>query len=154
MHLPETERERFQLLLMAAVDGELDAQTRPQFEHFVQHYPECRAEWLKYAKLKEVTQAMQFKNPPPEVWENYWRSVYNRLERGLGWILLSLGAVILLTYGGFKAIVALLADTEIELVMKIAILAVIAGAALLLVSVLREKLFTARTDKYQKEIER
>ncbi len=154
MQLPQAQRERFQLLLMAAIDGELDDQSRLQFEHFVQHYPECQAEWQKYAKLKEVTQAMQFKNPPPEVWENYWRSVYNRLERSLGWILLSLGAVILLTYGGFKAIEALLADTEIELVMKIAILAVIAGAAVLLVSVLREKLFTARTDKYQKEIER
>jgi len=154
MRLPQAQRERFQRLLMAAIDGELDDQSRLQFEHFVQHYPECQAEWRKYAKLKEVTQTMQFKNPPPEVWENYWRSVYNRLERSLGWILLSLGAVILLTYGGFKAIEALLADTEIELVMKIAILAVIAGAAVLLVSVLREKLFTARTDKYQKEIER
>ncbi len=97
---------------------------------------------------------MQFAKPHPEVWDHYWVGIYNRLERGLGWIVFSIGCVILLTYGGFKAIEAIIADLQLELIVKIGIVAVIGGLVMLIVSVFREKLFTARTDKYQKEVQR
>jgi hypothetical protein len=154
MNLPEPEKETFHQLLMAAVDGELSNDEKARFEQYVRQYPECREEWQRYAKLKEVTKTMQFAKPHPEVWDRYWVGVYNRLERGLGWIVFSIGCVILLTYGGFKAIEAIIADPQLELIVKIGIIAVIGGLTMLMVSVIREKLFTARTDKYQKEVER
>lgn len=152
MMLPATEKEKFQLLLMAAIDGELAAAEKTQFEQYVRMYPECHAEWQRYVKLKEMTQAMQFTKPSPEVWDHYWVKIYNRLERGLGWIVFSIGCVILLTYGGFKAVEAIVADPTLELIVKVGIIAVIGGLMMLLVSVVREKIFTARTDKYQKEV--
>ncbi len=152
--LPATEKEKFQLLLMAAIDGELSAAEKPRFEQYVREYPECYAEWQKYLKLKEVTQTMQFTKPAPELWEHYWADIYNRLERGLGWIVFSLGCVILLTYGGFKAVEAFIADQSLEWIVKAGIVAVIGGLMLLFVSVLREKIFMARKDKYQKEVQR
>ena len=36
---------------------------------------------------------VEHKKPPKEVWKFYWVSVYNRLERRIGWILLSIGAI-------------------------------------------------------------
>ncbi len=154
MKLPDTEREKFHLLLMAALDGELTAAEKAQFERYISQDPACREEWQRYAKLKEVTKTMQFTKPAPEVWDRYWTGIYNRLERGLGWIVFSIGCVILLTYGGFKAVESIIADPELALVVKTGIIAVIGGLMLLLVSVIREKIFTAKTDKYQKEVQR
>jgi predicted anti-sigma-YlaC factor YlaD len=154
MKLPESEKEKFHMLLMAAIDGELSDEDRARFDQYVQQYPECREEWQRYAKLKEVTKTMQFTKPAPEVWDRYWVGIYNRIERGFGWILLSIGCAILLTYGGFKAVEAILADSQLELVVKVGIIAVIGGLMILFVSALREKIFTARTDKYQKEVQR
>jgi hypothetical protein len=154
MKLPAAEKEKFHLLLMAAIDDELSAGEKPQFEQYIRQYPECQAEWQKYVKLKEVTQTMQFTKPAPEVWDRYWVAVYNRIERGLGWIVFSIGCVILLTFGGFKMVEAIIADPGLEMIVKIGIIAVIGGLMLLIVSVIREKLFTARTDRYQKEVQR
>lgn len=154
MKLPATEKEKFQMLLMAAIDGELTAEEKTSFAQYVHTYPECHAEWQKYIKLKEVTQTMQFTKPAPEMWDHYWANIYNRLERGIGWIVFSIGCAILLTYGGFKAVEAIVADSTLELIVKVGIIAVIGGLMLLIVSVIREKLFTARTDKYQKEVQR
>ena len=96
---------------------------------------------------------MKFKSPPPEVWDTYWQGVYNRLERGFAWILFSIGSVILLTYGGFKAVETIVADPNLATIVKIGLLLVIGGLAALFVSVAREKLFTFRKDPY-KEIQR
>ncbi len=154
MQLSDSEKEKFRMLLMAAIDGEISGKEKARFEQYIRQYPECREEWQRYSKLKEVTKTMQFAKPHPEVWDRYWVGIYNRIERGLGWIVFSIGCVILLTYGGFKAIEAIIADPQLELVVKIGIIAVIGGLVLLIVSVAREKLFTARTDKYQKEVQR
>jgi len=154
MKLPELEKERFQMLLTAAIDGELSGQDQAVFKQYLRQYPECQEEWQRYVKLKELTRAMQFTKPSQEVWDQYWVRIYNRIERGIAWIIFSIGCIILLTYGGFKAIEALIADPQLEMIVKIGLIAVIGGLAILIVSVIREKLFTARTDKYQKEVQR
>ncbi|MDZ7288961.1 MAG: hypothetical protein ONB44_01125 [candidate division KSB1 bacterium] len=154
MKLPEAEKQQFRMLLMAAIDGEISGADKTRFQQYLQQYPECREEWQRYAKLKEVTSTMQFTKPQPEVWDRYWINVYNRIERGIGWIIFSIGCVILLTYGGFKTVEAIIADPQLELIVKIGITAVIGGLLLLVVSVVREKIFTAKTDRYQKEVQR
>lgn len=97
---------------------------------------------------------MKHKEPPDEVWENYWSRVYNRLERGLGWILISIGAMILLFYGGFKAVESLVKDPAVAILLKVAILVLLAGLVILFVSVIRERIFTYKKDKYAKEVKR
>lgn len=151
--LPDSERERFEMLLTSAIDGELSPEQRLEFEEYVERYPECRKEWEQYTHLKEVTRAMKFKNPPEEVWDRYWMNVYPRIERGIGWILLSIGCIILLTYGGFKAIESIIADPQLEGIVKIGLLAAIGGLVAVFVSVVREKLFTRKADKYR-EVQR
>ena len=76
-----------------------------------------------------------------------------RLERGLAWILFSIGAIILLTYSGFKAVESIISDPQLAGILKAAILMVIGGSVILLVSVVREKLFTRKSDPY-KEVQR
>ncbi len=97
---------------------------------------------------------MKYKEPPDEAWQRYWSKIYNRLERGLGWILTSIGAMILLFYGGYKAVESLIKDPALEVFLKVAILVLMAGIVILFVSVLRERIFTFKKDKYAKEVKR
>lgn len=147
------EREEFAVLLTKAYDDELSPDERATFQGYLDKYESCRREWSEFTDLKEVTKDMRLKSPPGETWDHYWEHIYNRLERGVAWILLSIGCIILLTYGGFKAIEALAADPQMETAIKVGLLFTIAGLAALLVSVLREKLSIRKTDPY-KEIVR
>lgn len=97
---------------------------------------------------------MKFRDPSDEAWRNYWTRVYNKMERGIGWIFTSIGAIVLLAYGSFRAIESFVRDPGVELAVKIGTLALIFGLVVLFVSVVRERIFTYRTDKYSKEVER
>lgn len=145
--------ERFQLLLMGAIDNELTPEEWAEFQQLLSQDRARADEWKRYQQLKEVTQAMKFKSPSQEIWDNYWTRVYNRIERGIGWIIFSIGAIILLTYGIFKAVESLIADPKLEGIVKVGIIAVILGLVILIVSVVREKFFIQKSDPY-KEIQR
>lgn len=147
------DRERFQQLLMGAVDQELSAAEQEEFEKLIQQNSDFNEEWTKFKSMKEVLITMKFKNLPEKTWDNYWLNVFNRLERGLAWILVSVGSVILITFGLFKAVEEMFQDQHLILIVKVAIIAVLAGLVILLVSVIREKLIVRRSDPY-KEVKR
>jgi len=145
--------ERARRLMMAALDGEITSEERRELDRILEHDPEIRGEWERMSRVKEVTDAMTYSAPPDDLWDDYWRGVYNRFERGIGWIILSLGAMALLGYGAWEITGAILKDTSAPLFVKLAIFAVFAGTIVLLVSVIREKLFTGKRERY-KEVKR
>jgi ferric-dicitrate binding protein FerR (iron transport regulator) len=147
------DRERVNRLMMAALDGEISAEERREMESVLEAHPEVRREYEVMSRVKEVTGAMKYKQPPEEVWDRYWTTVYNRMERGIGWVLVSIGAVVLLAFGAWKWLEALWGDAELPLFIKLSIMAVAVGLLVLAASVIREKLFVYRRDPY-KEIER
>lgn len=152
-HNKTNDKARFNQLLMGAVDHELTATEWNEFNRLIKMNSEFRKEWEQYKKLKEVTQAMKLKTPPKEVWDNYWMNTYNKIERGIAWIIFSVGAIILITYGLFKAVESIIADPQLVGIIKIGIIAVLLGVVILLVSVAREKLIIRKSDPY-KEIQR
>ncbi len=139
--------------MMAAVDQELTPEEWHNFIQIVNADAKIRKEWEQFQKLKEVTRTMKFKSPPKEVWDNYWMNTYNKIERRIGWIIFSIGAIILITYGLFKAVESIIADPQLQGIVKIGIFAVLLGLVILVVSVIREKIFIRRSDPY-KEIQR
>lgn len=147
------DRDRTLQLMMAALDGEIDDAGRAKLESMLVSDPDLRSEWDRLRGLKEVTAMMTLKKPPEEVWDRYWVSVYNRLERGVGWVLASIGAVVLVAYGLWNIARTLIEDTTTPWFLKGAVLLLIVGSAVILVSVVREKFFTHRRDAY-KEVER
>ena len=147
------DRERVQQLMMAALDEEISGEDRMELDRCLERDPQLRDEWERMGKVKNVTSSMAFREPPEEVWGQYWTTVYNRVERGVGWIFISIGSVVLLAYAAWEFIHALYQDSDVPLFIKIAILSVAVGILVLAVSVIREKLFTNRSDPY-KEIER
>jgi TRAP-type C4-dicarboxylate transport system permease small subunit len=58
-------------------------------------------------------------------------------------------AILLTIYGGFKAIEELITDPTVGLLLKIAMLALLVGLAILFVSVLRERIFFWSKDRYK-----
>lgn len=147
------DRERAQALMMAALDGEITPDGQRELDGLLTTFPELGAEWRRLLRVKEVTDAMTLHDVPQEVWDRYWTSVYRRTERGLAWMLISAGAIVLAAYWLWHVAGALLADTSLPTGIRFAVVAVGLGAVILLVSVVRERLFMHRRDPY-KEIVR
>lgn len=136
-------------LLVAALDDELGSEERRAFRRRLDEDPELRREWEAMRKVKEATDGVRRREPPDEVWDRYWDGVYRRLERGLGWILVSIGAILVLVYGAFEAADELLADPSLPGFVKVGVVALAVGLAVLLVSVAREKIFVWKRDPYK-----
>jgi hypothetical protein len=141
--------DTYKPLLMGYLDAEL---TETEVERFEQHLKECvdcSAELAQFRRLKEVTQNMRVVAPDEKYWDVYWSNIYNRLERRIGWILMSLGAILLLSYGIYVLILELFV-AQIPVVVRIGVLAFVVGIVTLLVSVVRERIFLAKADKYER----
>lgn len=143
------DEEQVRRLMMAALDGELSAAEQTELEGMLAADEGLRREWDRLQRVKEVTGTMALKRPPDEVWDGYWMSVYNRLERGVGWILVSIGAIVLTSFGLWRFVEQLLADTGVPGFVKFGIFALLVGSIVLLFSVIREKFFTWRRDPYK-----
>ena len=146
--------EEFKPMITGYLDDELSPQQQQRLRDHLSTCPDCTAELANLGDLKENLTMIKFKEPSDAELERYWKSIYNRLERGLGWILFSAGAIIVLCYGGFKLIEQVIKDPSIAWLFKIGLIALVFGAVVLFVSLLRERLAVRKVDKYSKEIER
>ena len=146
--------EEFKTMISAHVDDELPPDQLERLEEHLAGCPSCRQELAEEKALKKELDMIRFNEPTDAELSRYWSSIYNRLERGVGWILFSLGAIVLLCYGGFKLVEAVIRDPTIQWWVKGGVLALVFGTVVLFVSLLRERLAVRRVDKYSKEIER
>lgn len=147
------EHQEIKKLISSYYEGVLSEEQMQAVDAHVAACVECRRELEEIRQFEEVMNKMELKKPKPEVWRMYWASVYNRLERRFGWILFSIGAIILLFYGGYKMIEAIIIDSTVPLLLKIGLLGLLAGFVVLLVSVGRERFFVRKRERY-KEVEK
>lgn len=140
-------------LMMAVLDGEASDIEREKLERLLTDDPALQSEYDELAGVKELTMNHQPKDPGNALWQSYWGGVYRRLERGLGWILLSAGAIPLLMYGGWQFAGEWFTNDSVPLWLRIAGGVMGAGMIILFVSVLRETLFFHKHERY-KDIER
>ncbi len=145
--------ERAHQLMMGALDGEISDAEETELKRLLERDPSLQSEWKRLREVKEVTGTMALRSPPAEVWDTYWTSVYRRLERGIGWVLFSLGAIVSLSYGLWQVVQEIIADATIPMAIKVAIFVGMVGVVMLFVSVAREKWFVYRSDPY-KDVQR
>lgn len=141
--------EDYKDLMMGYLDEELSAEQIRQFEEHLTTCKQCTAQLQEFRQLKAITDQMTLVEPEDRLWQQYWDGIYNRTERGIGWIIFSVAAILLTIYGGFKAIEALIIDPTVGLLLKAAMLALLVGLAILFVSVLRERIFFWTKDRYK-----
>ena len=134
-------------------EGNLSPEEKKELARIINKDEKTAKELKDMGKLKEVIEMLEPINPDKD-WEEYWSCLYNRLERGIGWIIFSIGAILTFTFLGFQFIKGLIRDPQIVLYAKVGFIALIFGLAILFISVLRERITLCKTDKYSKEVKR
>jgi predicted anti-sigma-YlaC factor YlaD len=147
------EHEKLKELVSSYLDGELGQEEREMVEKHLEECSECRQAYREMSELGEVIGKMTLMEPPKEAWRMYTESVYNRMERRIGWILVSIGAMVVLFFTGYEMLKGLIQDPTVPLVLKAGILCGMGGLVVLLVSLVRERLFVNKRERY-KEIEK
>lgn len=147
------DHETLKKLVSSYLDGELEQEKSEIVVRHLEECSECRQAYREMRELGEVMAKVTIKEPPKEVWKMYTESVYNRLERGIGWILVSIGAMILLFFAGYQMLKGIILDPGLPLIVKGGILCGLGGVVVLLVSLIRERLFVNKRERY-KEIEK
>lgn len=148
-----TERhEHYKHLLLKVVDGVASEKEAEEFKAHVRTCAECRSELGEFKNLEELMSTVKLKDLSNDARAAYWHSVYNRLERGLGWIFLSLGVIVLLGFGAFMLIKEFVMNPTVSIILKIGVCGILLGLIILVVSVLKERLFVRKYDKYSKEV--
>jgi anti-sigma factor RsiW len=135
-------------LLSAYVDGELEPDDVAAVEARLARDDGARREVERLRRLKDITGALRLKEAPPEAWEDFWHSAWNRGERSLGWLLLGLAALVL-AGAGATVLVGALVRADLPLPVKLALGAAAAGLGLLVVSVVRERLYARARTRYK-----
>jgi predicted anti-sigma-YlaC factor YlaD len=146
------DHQKIKKLISSYHEDHCSEDQKKMIEEHVEQCAECRRELEEMGRFEEVMQKMELKQPPKEMWQVYWTSIYNRLERRIGWILLSIGAIIMLFFGGYKAIEGVIEDPTVPIVVKVGILAALGGLVILLVSVGRERIFVRKRERYKEVI--
>lgn len=132
-------------LLSGFVDGELTQQQRQFVSLHCDGCETCREE---LARLKEVRERVG-KAALSAAGEDQWRETMDdstvQLTRGIGWLIFIIG---LLAIAG-AGLVAFILSNELSTGMKLIFVGIYGGLALLLISVLRQRLIERKTDKYK-----
>ncbi len=100
--------------------------------------------------LVAATDELGIEPPPEEVWDTFLEGVYNRAERQTGWFVFIVGAVALAAFGVYLFVVEPWASAALKLLIATPIV----GLLIVFISVLRQRLFVAKTDRYSREIKR
>jgi predicted anti-sigma-YlaC factor YlaD len=147
------ECEEIQKLMMGYLDKEISDDEKKLVEKHLAGCRKCKAEFDSFTRLKEVTDKVKLADLKEDIWAGYWKGVYRRIERGAGWIFFSIGAIVLLALGVFQFFKNLFLDPSVSFIVKIGIGFLAFGVIVLLVSILRERVFAYKHERY-KEIER
>lgn len=137
-------------LLSGYIDGELGAEERARVEARLASDEAFRREYESMRRLAAAASSLNVRQPPEEVWDTFLDNVYNRTERWTGWTLFILGAVALGAFGIYHFVV----DPWASPLEKTLIATPLIGLGIVFVSVLRQRLFVRKTDRYSREVKR
>ena len=141
--------DKYKEMLMGYLDGELSESQAGEVAKHLNVCTRCSEELGQFRKLKEITDDISLSEPEDRIFDQYWSCVYNRIERRIGWIMLWVSGSILAIWLGFMAIEAIVKDHTIGIVLKGGLLMFYASLVILLVSVLREKLYLRKKNRYK-----
>ncbi|MFC1539595.1 anti-sigma factor family protein [Candidatus Latescibacterota bacterium] len=136
--------------VMRFIDKEMNDTERETFTSHLESCETCKNLLNEMSSLKEVTDSVKIAELPETVWEKYWEGVYNQLERSIAWFFFILGSLILTGYGVYQIII----DPSIRNIAGLGLLFLVIGFAVLLLSVIREKIAVNKVDRYISEVKK
>ncbi len=139
------------VLLMGFIDGELSADEARQVEDHLAVCPACRGELASYQQLGRAADSLATEAPLVNT-DLAWERIYDRITRGVGWLLLWVGVTLMAGFGLWAFGSEFLLDSEVPLVMRLGAGTFAVGSLLLLVNILRERLFRRKTERYDEVV--
>ena len=138
------------ILMMGLIDNELPDNERQEVLRHIENCSACQMQYNSFIKLKEEEKRMNDLPLSEEIFDEYWTHIYNRIERATGWVVLSIGTIIMLTYGAYMVLQTFFYDDSEPIVLKFGVAFFAIGLIIVFVSVLREKLRIRKNDKYRR----
>lgn len=134
-------------LLSGYLDDELTQKDRQLVDRHVEDCARCRARLRELDMLRVSVGRLRLDMDPEdqERWRKVMDNAFERTASGIGWVLVVGAVFVLVGYAGYEF---LLADVEPPMV-KWAVGALYLGLAVLLLSVLRQRLKARKTDRYK-----
>ena len=139
-------QDRYEELVVIVADGTATKEEEAELKSYIESRPELAGELDAHIQIKSITDNWmeRVKLDLIEDEQNQAR----KPERNIGLILLGIG--ISLLYG--FAIYQMLSDPETPLVVQIGIATAGTGLAILLFSLIRQRIITSKKDKYSEII--
>jgi len=137
--------ERFQAEGMRLLDDELSVEDKKQYEEHVKNCADCRRELKEIGRVVELTNDLKLRAPDEEFWARYWDSLFHRLERGTGFVLMIAGILVVLAYAVYEAVTS----PEFFTVKGISIAVILLGLVVVFLSVVRERYHESKSDPYK-----
>jgi len=131
--------------LSGFVDGELTQQERQRVLLHCEQCPECRENLAELQALRVRIGQARLSTTGEDTWRETMNDSMVQASKGVGWILVIIGVVMALG----AALYALFFAPDMSPWEKFMVLALYGGLAVLLFSVLRQRLIERKTDKYK-----
>ena len=138
------------MLMSGFLDGELEEDDRQKLERHLATCEACASEFKKMKRIVDASAGLSVTPPPEEVWDTFMDGVWNRAERGTGWAIFIVGVVILALWGVY----AFATEPWGSALVKVLVATPFVGLGIVFISVLRQRMFVAKTDRYSKEVKR
>ncbi|MFV2074132.1 MAG: anti-sigma factor [Thermoanaerobaculales bacterium] len=135
-------------LISGYLDAELTQAADQKVRVHLEDCADCRSLLDELKKLREATMSTEFRNPDDTQWNERPRGTVSRLARGTGWILTAFWAVTVAAYALWEFWRAPTHPVE-----RLLVVGGLSALTLLFVSVLLDRIKSARTDPYR-EIEK
>lgn len=142
------EHERFEILLVKAVDEVITPEERRELDAHIQGCERCREELEDFVQIKKTTDSMTARILSDAAIEPPREPAGARAALGLGFFLLLAGALLLLGFAGYT----FFADAGVPVVIKAGMGGLGLGVLVLLVYVLKIRARALKKDPY-KEID-
>ena len=89
---------------MKLLDSEMTHEEQAEYEAHIQGCEVCERELREMGRVVGFTNEIRLRKPDEQFWADYWRGVYRRMERGVGFFLIAAGLAALTVFGIFKAV--------------------------------------------------
>lgn len=132
-------------LLTGYLDGVLTQADDQRVRLHLEECVDCQRLIDEMRETREATMTTRFELPADDQWNEAPRGLASRMSFGLGWVVLLIWAV-----GLVGLVVGHLWSDDLPLTEKLLVFGGLSGVALLLLSVLIDRLKTLRDDPYRR----
>ena len=137
--------EDIEVQLSGYLDGELTQQEAQRVRVHLDDCPHCKATLEELQSAKSLTRGLELQEPSAKEWEKMETIVFERVGRGLGWIILVVWIAVTGIYGSYQYA----SSPDEPLFQKILVFGILLGLALVFLSILSQRIRESRTDRYR-----